>query len=179
MMKFRSAAVAAAALAAITLLAGCNKAASNTSSTNSNSTGNAGATTSPSVKPTATSNTTTSSDAGTPTDAFKTYYNAIKNKDVEAVKALFSRATLKALEDKARAANKSPDDVFKEGLESASAEIPATMPETRNEKIEGDRATLEIKDDKKGSWDTIRFVREDGQWKMSFAETEPTGDEQK
>ena len=176
-MKLRIAAFAAVALAAITLLVGCNKGASNANSTNSNSTSNAGPTASPTTKPTGT--TTTGNGAGTPTEAFTTYYNAIKNNDAAAVKALFSKATLKALEDQAKATNKSDDDVFKEGLESASKDIPATLPETRNEKINGDHATLEIKDDKKGTWDTINFIKEDGQWKLSFSGPEAASDEQK
>src|SRR3954470_11920977 len=125
-MKFRIAAFAAVALAAITLLAGCNKGASNTNGANSNSTSNAGPVTSPTAKPTA---TTSDGAGGTPTDAFKAYFEAIKNKDTAAAKALFPKPTLKALEDQAKATNKSADDVFKEGLESASKEVPATLPE--------------------------------------------------
>lgn len=177
-MRFRNAALAATALAAITLLGGCNKGASNANSTNSNSTSNAGPATSPTAKPTAP--TTTTGGAATPTEAFTAYYNAIKNKDAEAVKALFSRDTLKTLEERAKQSNKSFDDVFKEGLEGASKEVPPTVPETRNEKIDGDHATLEIKDDRKGTWDTINFVKEDGQWKMSFSAPDtPSGDEHK
>ena len=52
----------------------------------------------------------------------------------------------------------------------AASEIPPTLPESRNEKIDGDKATLEIKNDKKGTWDTIKFVKEDEQWKISFAD---------
>ncbi|HYJ45527.1 MAG TPA: hypothetical protein VEV81_02865, partial [Pyrinomonadaceae bacterium] len=113
-MKLRIAAFAAVALAAITLLAGCNKATTNSSNT-SNSTSNAGPTSTPAATPTTTT-TTSSSAAGSPTEAFKAYYNAIKSNDAAAVKALFSKATLKALEDQAKATNKSADDVFKEGL---------------------------------------------------------------
>jgi hypothetical protein len=47
-------------------------------------------------------------------------------------------------------------------------DAPANAPETRNEKIEGDKATLEIKDDKMDKWDTVPFVREDGQWKIAI-----------
>ena len=175
-MKFRSAAFAAAALAAITFLAGCNKGTSNTNSTNSNSTSNAGPTTSPSAKATTTTTTTTSGGAATPTDAFKMYYSASKSKDVETIKVLFPKATLKNLEDQAKATNKSLDDILRQGLEAASEHVPETMPETRNEKIEGDRATLEIKDDQQDKWDTIKFIKEDGQWKLLFSEPEPTGD---
>ena len=114
--------------------------------------------------------------AATPTDAFKMYYSASKSKDVETIKVLFPKATLKNLEDQAKATNKSLDDILRQGLEAASEHVPETMPETRNEKIEGDRATLEIKDDQQDKWDTIKFIKEDGQWKLLFSEPEPTGD---
>jgi hypothetical protein len=55
-----------------------------------------------------------------------------------------------------------------EGLKQASAEVPETMPETRNEKIDGDTATLEVKDDKKDKWETIHFAKEDGEWKLAL-----------
>jgi hypothetical protein len=35
----------------------------------------------------------------------------------------------------------------------------------RNEKIEGDKATLEVKNSF-GSWETVPFVREDNRWKI-------------
>jgi hypothetical protein len=60
---------------------------------------------------------------------------------------------------------------MKDGLEGASKDIPNELPETRNEKMDGDKATLEIKD-KKAEWQTIHFAREDGQWKIAFDEQE-------
>ena len=42
------------------------------------------------------------------------------------------------------------------------------MPETRNEKITGDTATLEIKNEKTGKWDSLPFVKEDSEWKIAF-----------
>ena len=43
------------------------------------------------------------------------------------------------------------------------------MPETRNEKIDGDKATLEFKDTGGDSnWTTAHFVKEDGEWKVAF-----------
>lgn len=46
------------------------------------------------------------------------------------------------------------------------------MPETRNEKITGDKATLEIKDKdtKDDKWMSFPFVKQDGVWKMAFEE---------
>jgi hypothetical protein len=74
------------------------------------------------------------------------------------------------MEARAKRGNTTIDAVMKEGLEEASKEIPAAVPETRNEKIDGDKATLEAKDDKKDSWETLHFAREDGQWKLAFDE---------
>ncbi len=44
------------------------------------------------------------------------------------------------------------------------------LPETRNEKIDGDKATLEVKDDITGKFDVMPFVKEDGGWKIALDE---------
>lgn len=172
-MRLRFAALTAITLAtAITFLAGCSKGTSN--STNSNAGNSAGGTSaSPASTITQSSPTatpTTSISASTPTEAFSAYYEAIKRKDVAAVKALFSKGTVGMMEDEAKRKNTTLDAVMKEGLEQAGKEVPAELPESRNEKIDGDKATLEVKDEKKDKWETIHFVREDGQWKMAFDE---------
>lgn len=50
-------------------------------------------------------------------------------------------------------------------LMRVNAERPAALPETRNEKIAGDIATLEVKS-QKGDWDKAVFYKEDGEWKL-------------
>lgn len=175
-MKLRSAALVAVmavvTLAAITPSVGCSKAASNTNSTNTTNS-NAGVSKSPVItdgqpSPSVTSTTSTSSGSSTPTEAFEAYYEAIKAKDVNAVRNLFSKSMVTLMEDQAKRSNKTVDDVIAELLKKASAEVPETLPETRNEKIEGDTATLEIKDEKKNTWETIHFVKEAGEWKVSL-----------
>lgn len=171
-MRIRIITLTAIALAAITFLAGCSKDATNANGTNTATTTNAGATPSPSVaqpSPTATSST---ASASTPTEAFNAYYEAIKRKDVNAFKSLFSKGTLGMLEERAKRRNSTLDESIKEGIEEASKEVPATMPPTRNEKIDGDKATLEVNDEKKEKWETLHFVREGGQWKISFDKSE-------
>jgi PBP1b-binding outer membrane lipoprotein LpoB len=169
-MRIRFAPLTAITLAAaITFLAGCSKGTSN------NSTANAGNTTaSPATTPTQPSSTpmppTGNAGAATPTAAFTAYYEAIKRKDVATVRSLFSKGTLSMMEERAKRSNTTVDEVMTKGLEEASKEIPAAVPETRNEKIDGDKATLEAKDDKKDSWETLHFAREDGQWKIAFDE---------
>lgn len=169
-MKVRVAAYAAVALAAITLLAGCSKTTSNANSTNTTN-GNMGVSKSPgntNAQPSPSATSTPIISSGSPTAAFAAYYEAIKEKDVNAVKKLFSKSMMTMMEDQAKRSNKTLDDVMAEGLNQASAEVPEAMPETRNEKIEGDTATLEVRDEKKDKWETIHFVKEDGEWKLSF-----------
>jgi hypothetical protein len=165
-MRLRIAAFAAVALAAITLLAGC-KAASNTNGANSvnSNNGTSQPTATPEAKPSASAKP---SAAGTPTDAFREYYEAIKAKDTAAVKGLFSKGTLTMMEEQAKRTNKTVDDVMEEGLEAANKEVPQQVPETRNEKIDGDSATLEVKDEKGNKWETVHFAKEDGGWKLAF-----------
>lgn len=102
-----------------------------------------------------------SSTPSTPVETFKTYVKAIKAKDTQAMKVLLSNATLKMHEQEAKAQNISVEEIIKR--ETLLAEGQTTV-EYRNEKIDGDKATLQVKSS--GFWQTIPFVREDGVWKI-------------
>lgn len=103
-----------------------------------------------------------SSGATTPLETFKTYTKAIKKKDTEAMKVLLSEATLKMHEQEAKAQGVTVDEIVKR--ETLFGENQTTV-EYRDEKIEGERATLQVKT-QYGSWETVPFVREDGVWKI-------------
>jgi hypothetical protein len=166
-MRIRIITLTTIALAAITFLAGCSKDAANANGTNTATINNAGPSSSPIVaqpSPTA----TTSTSASTPTEAFNIYYDSIKKKDVNTFKSLLSKGTLNMLEERAKRQSTTLDAAINEGIVEASKEVPATLPPTRNEKVDGDKATLEVNDEKKEKWETIHFVREDGRWKLSF-----------
>ena len=45
------------------------------------------------------------------------------------------------------------------------------MPETRNEKIDGDNATLEVQDEDTKKWSKVYFVKEEKEWKISLDKT--------
>ncbi len=98
----------------------------------------------------------------TPLETLKAYTQAIKKKDTTAMKLLLSGASLKMAEQEARAQNRTVDDVVQnETLFNESQ----TELKFRNEKVEGDKATIEVKNSF-GSWDTVPFVREEGVWKI-------------
>jgi len=65
----------------------------------------------------------------------------------------------------AKEQNKTTDEMLKEVDKDDKSE---KMPETRNEKITGDTATLEVKNDKTNRWDALPFVKENGEWKIAL-----------
>jgi hypothetical protein len=108
------------------------------------------------------------SPGDSPGATFQTFYESLKNKDVEAYKKTVSKDTLRILERRAQDMNRSLDSYIKLDMEKPTRTLPDKL-ETRNQKIVGDRATLEVKNTE-GSWNTVPFVKEDGQWKISLSE---------
>ena len=99
----------------------------------------------------------------TPTATAKAFYDAAKAKDAAGIKSTMSKGSLEMMEKFAKMENKSLD----EALKDPGSSPPPTSFESRNEKITGDTATVEVKDEK-GKWETIPFVKEDGQWKIAL-----------
>lgn len=99
----------------------------------------------------------------TPLDTLKAYMQAIKKKNPTEMKLLLSEGSLKMAEEEAKAQNTTVDEIIKR--ETLFTETQKTV-EFKNEKIEGDRATIEVKN-AYGSWDIVPFNREDGEWKIA------------
>ncbi len=99
----------------------------------------------------------------TPVETFKTYINAVKQKDTTRMKRLLSSESIKMHEQEAKSQNVTLDDIVKR--ETLIMEGQKVV-EFRNEKIEGEAATLEVKDSF-GTWTTVPFVREDNEWKIN------------
>jgi cytochrome oxidase Cu insertion factor (SCO1/SenC/PrrC family) len=98
----------------------------------------------------------------TPTDTFKAYTAAIKKKDLTTMKLLLSESSRKMHEQEARARGVTLDDVIKT---QTLFKEDQTSVKFRNEKIDGDRATLEVQNSY-GDWETLPFVKEEGIWKI-------------
>ena len=105
-----------------------------------------------------------------PTATLKTYFEALQKKDAAGLKKTLSKGTLEMFEQfaKAQSPPKTLDEALQTGLASTTNTDSNKMPETRNEKIDGDKATLEVKNDKTGQWETVPFVKEDNDWKLAF-----------
>ena len=97
-----------------------------------------------------------------PVETFQTYVKALKKKDITTMKLLLSKDTIKMHEQEAKAEGVNLDDIVKR--ETLLGDGQTTV-EYRNEKINGDKATIEFKNSY-GIWETLPFVREDGEWKI-------------
>lgn len=97
-----------------------------------------------------------------PIETFKTYTKAIKNKDITTMKLLLSKDSMRMNELEAKSRGIPVDDVVKN--ETLFSENQRTV-KMRNEKIEGDKATLEV-ENSFGAWETVPFIKEDGVWKL-------------
>ena len=78
------------------------------------------------------------------------------------MKLLLTRDSIKMHEQEAKAQGVPLDDIVKK---EPLFDPGQTSVEYRNEKINGDKATLEVKDPY-GTWQTVPFLKEDGEWKI-------------
>ncbi len=104
------------------------------------------------------------SAANSPGGVLKQYVAASQKQDIAAMKALLSKGSLDLIEKSAKAQGTTTDELLRR---ESSVKI-RNAPETRNEKIEGETATVEVKNETNGEFDMkMPFVREDGAWKIA------------
>lgn len=115
---------------------------------------------------TKTPETATTNNAPTIAPVVEGYYAALRKKDEAAVKKYLSQGAIKYNEAQMKEEKQSSMLAYLEDAESPVAE----KREVRNEKIEGDAATAELKGGSLGVWTPVKFVKENGEWKFASAE---------
>jgi hypothetical protein len=101
-----------------------------------------------------------------PTQTMKNFVEATQKKDAENIKKTLSKGSLTMMEGLAKIQGKTLDETIRES--DAGESEYKQMPEMRNEKITGDTATLEVKSEKTGEWDTLYFAKESDEWKIAL-----------
>ena len=99
-----------------------------------------------------------------PTETLKALNEASRKKDTAAIKNYLSQGTLELLEQRAKEENKTVDEILKEEDDSQAEQLP----ETGGEKIEGDKATVEVKNPDTGAYEPFPLVKENGMWKVAL-----------
>jgi len=89
-----------------------------------------------------------------PSDTFSAYFEAQKQKDIAGMKKTLSKTSLQMMEASAKQQNLTLDKMISSQLENPAAKIDK-FPETRNEKITGDNATIELKNEEANRWDMM------------------------
>jgi hypothetical protein len=97
-----------------------------------------------------------------PTETFRRYNDAKVIKDAAEVKRLLSKGSLALSEKTAAQRDETLDQVV------LSGQTFDKVPPTRNEKITGSTATIEIQNPITGGWEEWYFVKEDGVWKNAL-----------
>jgi hypothetical protein len=108
-----------------------------------------------------------SKQPATPVETLKAYTIALKSKDTTMMKLLLSEETLKLHREEAKARGVTLDEIV-----SQQSLFPADQRvfSYRNEKIDGDKATVEV-ENSFGGWDRVSLVREGGAWKIDRKST--------
>jgi hypothetical protein len=99
----------------------------------------------------------------TPTDTYKTGYTARQKKDIAGLKRVFSKEALEFLTEVGKEEKKTLEDQLMELAEKPQAPTA----ETRNEKIDGNRAALEYLNER-GTWASMEFTKEGNDWKIDL-----------
>ena len=127
---------------------------------------------SPTEAPPATPSETTTSTGSlaTPTEAYRTAHAIRAKKDAQGMKRVLSKEILEFFTEIGKMEKKSLDDMLLELCEKPQAPTA----EARNEKITGDRAMIEYKDEE-GEWKEMDFVKESGEWKLTLPKADSPG----
>ncbi|CAN5253693.1 hypothetical protein BH10ACI1_BH10ACI1_10130 [soil metagenome] len=135
----------------------------NVSNANAVNTANVTTNTNSPFNTTRTPEAATTNNAPTLAPVVAAYYVALKKKDDAAIRKVLSADFIKTLEA----------DMKDEGKKSLAAyiaeidKVPEKPVEVRNEKIDGDKATAELKGGFNANWTTYIFRKENGEWKMT------------
>lgn len=106
--------------------------------------------------------------ANSPTGAYKALYAAVKSKDTEKIKATMSKKTQEFAQMVAGRQNAPVEKVYENGFTATT--FSDTLPEIRDERIDGDFGAVEVWNTKESRWEDLGFVKEDGAWKLAIGE---------
>lgn len=106
--------------------------------------------------------------AGSPTEAYKALYAAVKSKDTEQIKAAMSKKSQEFAQMVAARNNQPIEKVYENGFTATT--FAETIPEIRDERVSENYGAVEVWNSKDNRWEDLGFVNEDGGWKLAVGE---------
>ena len=107
--------------------------------------------------------------AKTPTEAFEQLFTAVKSKNTNNIKKVMSKSTLKFAEGVAGQQKKEVSKVLENGFHRST--MTDALPPMRDERVKDKWGAVEVYIKKDNQWEDVRFVFEDGGWKLAVGET--------
>jgi hypothetical protein len=105
---------------------------------------------------------------GSPTEAYKQLYAAVKSKDVEKIKAQMTKKTQEFAQMVAARQSSPVEKVFENGFTATT--FAESLPEIRDERVNGEFGAVEVWNAKDKRWEDLGFIYEDGSWKLAVGE---------
>lgn len=102
-----------------------------------------------------------------PAEAYAFLFEAVKKGDTDAVKQVSSKATRELAQFMSSTYKKPCAETYKNGFTETA--MQEKMPETRDVRIDGDVAAMEVKGPK-GTWENVPFVKEGNGWKLGIGD---------
>ncbi len=126
------------------------------------------ATTGNQPNPAANTTATAEVSAGSPTEAYKMLFAAVRAKDNQKIKALMSKSTTALAGAAAERFGHSLEKQLENGFLETT--ITDTLPEMRDERVKDNFGAVEVFNKKSGKWDDTYFINEDGGWKLAVGD---------
>ena len=108
------------------------------------------------------------SATGSPTEAYKQLYSAVKSRDTEKIKAAMTKKTQEFAQMVAARQNSPIEKVFENGFTATT--FAESLPELRDERVNCEFGAVEVWNAKDKRWEDLGFVYEDGAWKLAIGE---------
>lgn len=104
----------------------------------------------------------------TPTEAYKRLYAAVKAKNIEGIKAEFSKKSIATAESQAARSKVPIEEVYKNGFTATT--FSETLPDIRDERVKGDMGAVEVWNARDKIWEDLPFIREASGWKLAVGD---------
>lgn len=98
------------------------------------------------------------STAESPTEAYKMLYKAVKSKKPDEIKKWISQGTLALSEARANMEKSSVEKIIANGFTETT--FSASLPQIRDERINGDFGAIEVWNEKRRLWEDLPFIKE-------------------
>jgi len=105
---------------------------------------------------------------GTPTEAYKKLFDAVKSKDTERIKASMSQSTLGFADGHSKRTNQPIEKVLENGFMATT--LAPTLPQTRDERVKDNMGAVEVYNIKESKWEDVPFIAENGEWKLAVGD---------